>query len=153
MWGTRGGEPESPITELGSPHISPWAGSHIQFRVYLSSTINDALFTVRQLHREEKSNEPGSQHYGGNSLIIIPDNQKFVRREDLRIMLFPVGLWSLDFCEGNWRCLLFMITTNISLGRQSAFLKNTVQFRIVFASLSTTVICFCHKISGDLEQV
>lgn len=34
-------------------------------------------------------------------LIIILDNQKFVEREDVWIMLFLVGLWPLDFSEGN----------------------------------------------------
>ena len=67
------------------------------------------------------------------SLVIILDNQKFVEREDVWIMLFPVCLWPLDFSKGNWLSLLFIITTNISLGEQSVFPVNTVQFGILFA--------------------
>lgn len=31
LGGARVGEPESPITKRGSPHLFPWAGSQIQF--------------------------------------------------------------------------------------------------------------------------
>lgn len=140
VWGTRVGKPGSLITKLGSPHILPWAASWIcllftspQQQALPMAKINDALFTVRQLNGEEKSNESGSQCYWGNSLIIILDNQKFVEREDVWIMLFPAGLWPLDFSEKNWMSLLFIITTNISLGEQSVCPVNTIQFGILFA--------------------
>lgn len=66
-------------------------------------------------------------------LIIILDNQKFVER-DVQIMLFPVGLWPLDFSEGNWMFLLCIITKVVFfLTEQSIFPINIVHFEILFA--------------------
>lgn len=60
-------------------------------------------------------------------LIITLDNQKLVEREDVWIMLFLVGLWPLDFSEGNQMPLVFIITKEFFLTQQSVFPVNTLQ--------------------------
>lgn len=64
-------------------------------------------------------------------LIIILDGQKFVGREDAWIMLFPVGLWPLDFSKGNWMSLLFIITTG--------FFNRTIHFSCKHSSVWNSI--------------
>lgn len=59
--------------------------------------------------------------------IIILDNQKFVERDDVWIMLFSVGLWPLDFSEGNWMPLVFIITKD--------FFNTTISFSCKHSSV------------------
>ena len=135
--GARVGEPESPVIELGPPLIFPWAGSQSQFVFTAPRQGVAPMGNNKECTRHEalESSSTGMNNHmtavhsaieAALSLVIILDNQKFAEREDVWIMLFPAGLWSLNFREGNWMSLLFIRTTDNSLGEQSVFPVNTV---------------------------